>query len=73
MMQERTSTSTREREDRLGGARRRGFADGVASVLCASATGARPARVRLRRDVGSLAEDWQALQHDGKRLLHERS
>jgi uncharacterized membrane protein len=43
---------------RLARARRRGFADGVASVLGGVATG-RPARVSVRRGLGSLAEDWQ--------------
>jgi hypothetical protein len=65
MTKQRASSSTHDREGRLRQARRRGFADGVASVLCASATGPRPAPVRLRRSDGSLAEDWQALQRDG--------
>jgi len=73
MIKQRASTSTHDREDRLRKARRRGFADGVASVLSASATGPRHIRVRLRRGVGSLAEDWQALQRDGMRLFQECS
>jgi hypothetical protein len=69
MIKQRANSSTPGVEDCLRRARRRGFADGVASVLCGSATGRRPARVRLRRGIGSLDEDWQALQCDGERLI----
>jgi hypothetical protein len=73
MIKQRATSKKPDRDDRLRQARHRGFANGVVSVLCASATGPRSARVRLRHGVGSLAEDWQALQHDGKRLFHECS
>jgi hypothetical protein len=69
-MIERATTSTLPgAEDRMRRARRRGFADGVASVLGGSVTG-RPARVRLRSGGGSLLGDWEALQRDGERLVH---
>jgi len=71
MIEGRVRTSTTAVEGRLRGARRRGFADGIASVLCNSTTG-RPVRVRLHGGTGSLLEDWQALQRDGERLFDER-
>jgi hypothetical protein len=70
MIRQRTNTSIPGLEDRLRDARRRGFADGVASVLGGSMTGPQR-RVCLRQQIGSLEQDWQELRRDGERLFHE--
>ena len=60
------------RRDRPSQALRQGFADGVASVFSVRGKG-HPAPPRVRRGLGSLAEDVRALQRDSERLIHGHS
>jgi hypothetical protein len=56
------------RRARIVFARRAGFRDGIASVFRLSGRG-RPAPPLVRRGLGSLREDGQALQRDSERLF----
>jgi hypothetical protein len=59
------------RRSRLARESRSGFSQGIASVFSVLGTG-RPAPPRVRRGLGSLVEDSNALQRDSERLVHGR-